>query len=273
MRLRPEKFTPNPIIDLTDSYKFCHYEALPTDLRGLFAYLESRGGRYSETVFFGLQPILEEYFTIRINEEMVDEAEAFETEHGFDFNREGWMRIVRVHDGKLPIRIRAVREGSVVPYKNALMTVESTDPELAWLTTYVETALVRMWYPMTVATRIHNMKKTFVKYWNKAATNLDGIGFALLDFSARGCTSLGANFLGASAYLASFMGSDSAAGIRYANYYYRHQMAGFSVKATEHSVMCSYTREYERDSFRQLINRVGRRDKILSVVSDTWSIS
>lgn len=272
LRPRPERFGPNPIIDLSDSYKFCHWEALPTDLEGLFAYLESRGGRYKSTVFFGLQAILEEFFTVLITPEMVDEAEEFETAHGFDFNRAGWDRIVNVHGGRLPIRIKAVKEGSVVPFKNALLTVESMDSELAWLVTYVETALVRMWYPMTVATRIHEMKRKIVKYWDKAATNLDGLGFALLDFSARGCTSLGANFLGGSAYLASFMGSDSAGAIRYANYYYRHPMAGFSVKATEHSVMCSYTREYERDSFRQLINRVGRPGKILSVVSDTWDI-
>lgn len=42
------------------------------------------------------------------------------------------------HDGRLPIRIKAVPEGRIVPRGNVLFTVENTDPSFYWLTNYIE---------------------------------------------------------------------------------------------------------------------------------------
>ena len=45
------------------------------------------------------------------------------------------------HNGHLPVRIKAVPEGSVIPEKNVLITVENTDPKCFWLTNYLEVSL------------------------------------------------------------------------------------------------------------------------------------
>uniref|UniRef100_A0A914RP69 Uncharacterized protein n=1 Tax=Parascaris equorum TaxID=6256 RepID=A0A914RP69_PAREQ len=45
---------------------------------------------------------------------------------------------LKKHNGFLPLRIKAVPEGTVVPVKNVLFTVENTDPEVPWLTNWFE---------------------------------------------------------------------------------------------------------------------------------------
>ncbi|MDE4972288.1 nicotinate phosphoribosyltransferase, partial [Francisella tularensis subsp. holarctica] len=72
--------------------------------------------------------------------------------HGLPFYRIGFEKILNNYNGYLPIRIREVREGSLIPLHNVLMTIESTDEELFWLPGFVETLLLKVWYPTTVAT-------------------------------------------------------------------------------------------------------------------------
>lgn len=50
------------------------------------------------------------------------------------------------YNGHLPIEIKAVPEGSVIPRGHVLFTVESTDPECYWLTNWVEVGLFS-WRP------------------------------------------------------------------------------------------------------------------------------
>ena len=123
------------------------------------AYLGSRAGENPTTLFFSLQMLLQQSFVTPISQGDVDEAEDFWLTHGLPFNRQGWERIVQLHGGHLPLRIRAVPEGSHVQTGNVLMTVESTDPQLAWLVTWVETKLLHVWYPTTVATRSWQLRK------------------------------------------------------------------------------------------------------------------
>src|SRR5262245_40447504 len=140
------------IILNTDSYKASHWMQYPPQMDGMFSYVESRGGLYERTVFFGLQAILKEYLTHRVTDAEIDEAKRLFAGHGEPFNEEGWRHIVRALGGRLPLSIRAVPEGSVVPTHNVLATVESIDPATFWLASYVETLLLRLWYPTTVAT-------------------------------------------------------------------------------------------------------------------------
>src|SRR5690242_1243137 len=109
----------NPIL-ATDSYKFSQWFQYPEGATEIFEYIESRGGRFAETVFFGLQPHLN-LLANRITKEQVERANRFVDQHigpGV-FNRAGWDYIVDKLAGKLPIRIKAVPEGIVVPVKNA----------------------------------------------------------------------------------------------------------------------------------------------------------
>src|SRR6478735_3192970 len=110
----------NILID-TDSYKVSMAPQYPEGTEKVFSYVESRGGKYSKTVFFGLQYILKEHFSTPITKEMVDEAETIYKLHGEPFNRDNWMYIVEKLGGKLPLKIRAVAEGAVIPTHNVLM--------------------------------------------------------------------------------------------------------------------------------------------------------
>merc|ERR1712032_666544 len=89
---------------------------------------------------------------------------------GYDeklFNRSAWEYIAKKHGGKLPVEIKAVPEGTVLPYKNVLFTMENTDDQCYWLTNYLETLLVQIWYPTTVCTQSREQKKIIVKYLNE----------------------------------------------------------------------------------------------------------
>ncbi|WLT39118.1 nicotinamide phosphoribosyltransferase domain-containing protein [Synechocystis sp. B12] len=119
----------NLILDV-DSYKVSHWLQYPPDTTAMYSYVESRGGRYPVTVFFGLQYILKRYLTQSIEPWMVEEANRLLTAHGLPFNYGGWRYIAEDLQGRLPVRIKAVPEGSVIPVHNVLMTVESTDPKV-----------------------------------------------------------------------------------------------------------------------------------------------
>lgn len=156
----------NNILLKTDSYKVSHHKQYPKGTTTVYAYLESRGGDYPEQVFFGLQYILKKHLVGPIvTQEFIEQAVEFWKEHfSYDIvDREMWEYIIKEYDGHLPIRIKAVPEGTVVPQRNVLMTIENTDPRCSALTTYLETILLQIWYPVTIATNSREIKKILVK--------------------------------------------------------------------------------------------------------------
>ena len=211
----------------TDSYKASHWLQYPPDTDATFFYVESRGGQYDNTVFFGLQAILKEYFSRPITHADVDEAKAFFALHGEPFNETGWRWIVDEHGGHLPLRIRAVPEGSVIPTHNALVTIESTDPASVWVPSYFETLLLRLWYPVTVATLSWHVKQTIRQFLEKTSDDPAGqLPFKLHDFGARGVSSAESAGLGGAAHLVNFIGTDTLSAILAAKAYYHEPMAG-----------------------------------------------
>jgi nicotinamide phosphoribosyltransferase len=261
------------IILLTDSYKVSHYRQYPPKTKQVYSYFESRGGLYSETVFFGLQYFLQEYLSTPVTTAMIDEAEEFFAAHFGDrtlFNRAGWEHIVNNHGGKLPVRIKAVAEGTVVRTSNILMSVENTDPECYWLTNYLETLLSEIWYPCTVATNSREMKKLILKSLEKTGDpNL--IAFKLHDFGFRGVSSVESAGIGGAAHLVNFMGTDTVAGLLVAKQNYGCPMAGFSIPAAEHSTITSWGQYNEVDAFRNMIKQYGSGN-LYAVVSDSYDI-
>ena len=141
----------NNICLLTDSYKVSHHRQYPPQTTRVYSYFESRSGAaYPQTVFFGLQYWLKHYLTGQVvTREKIDQAEKLFKSHFATpvFNRAGWEHILREHKGRLPVEIKAVPEGALVPLSNVLMTVENTDPQAFWLTNYLESLLVQVWYP------------------------------------------------------------------------------------------------------------------------------
>lgn len=254
----------------TDSYKMSQFNQYPEGTEKIFSYIESRGGQYDTTLFFGLQIFLKEYLSKPVTQEMIEEAGEFAEAHGVPFNRDGWQYIVDKHEGRLPVVIKAVPEGIRVPVKNILASIENTDPTCGWLTSYLETALLRaIWYPTTVATGSKYVKNKIEEYLNITSDSNEGLSFKLHDFGARGVSSFESAGIGGAAHLVNFMGTDTITGVMYANKYYDAGVAGFSIPATEHSTMTSWGKDKEVDAYRNMLNQY-KEGGILAVVSDSY---
>lgn len=259
----------------TDSYKASHFKQYPLHTSEVVSYIEPRtGGDFDKCVFFGLQMFLKEYLSQPVTKEDVDEAEAFFTGHGEPFNREGWDYIVNMLGGKLPVEIVAVPEGTVVPTGNVVVQVRNTDPKCFWLTSYVETALLRaVWYPTTVATLSWHCRQIIYDALVRSSDDPEGqISFKLHDFGSRGVSSNESAGLGGAGHLVNFMGSDTVEGVRYANYYYKAGMAAFSIPAAEHSTITSWGKAGERDAYENMIKQFGGKGKLVAVVSDSYDL-
>lgn len=264
-------YTENPILN-TDSYKASHWVQYPANTDDTFFYAESRGGVYDQTVFFGLQAILKANLR-PITHADVDEAAMLFAAHGEPFNVDGWRHIVDKHNGRLPLRIRAVAEGTVVPTHNALITVEPTDPKCYWLPSYLEPILMRSWYPTTVATVSWACKQVIRSYLQKTSDIPDDVlPFKLHDFGARGVSSTESAGLGGMAHLVNFQGTDTVLGLVYASRFYKAGMAGYSVPAAEHATITPWGREGEVEAYRNMLKQFGREGGIVSVVSDSYDI-
>lgn len=264
------------VILLTDSYKVSHSRQYPHDTTKVASYFESRGGKFSEVVFFGLQYLLKKYMLKPITMEDINEAEEifnlhFAASGGSDalFNRSGWEYIVKQHSGKLPLSIKAVPEGSRIPLKNVLMTIENTDPACYWLTNYMETLLVQTWYPSTVATVSNEFRKLIMKYLVDTG-DPNGIDFKLHDFGFRGSTSVESSGIGGTSHLVNFLGTDTMSALMIARKYYNCPMAGFSIPAAEHSTITSWGREGEADAYRNMLKQYPQG--LVAVVSDSFNI-
>ena len=265
------KLAKNIILN-TDSYKVSMFKQYPVGTTGVYSYIESRGGRYDQTVFFGLQAFIKEYLLEPITQADIDIADEILTAHGEPFNRSGWEYILSNHAGYLPVVIRAVPEGTVVPVSNVLATIENTDPECFWLTTWLETALLRaVWYPVTVATQSHKIKQVILDALEKTGdpTTID---FKLHDFGARGVSSQESAGIGGASHLINFMGTDTISGVLFAREYYNAGVAGFSIPAAEHSTITSWGRDGEVDAYRNMLNQFAKPGAILAVVSDSYDI-
>jgi len=265
------KFAKNIILN-TDSYKTSMFKQYPLGTTGVYSYIESRGGRYDRTVFFGLQAFVKEYLLDPITQADIDFAEEILTAHGLPFNRSGWEYILQEHAGYLPVVIRAVPEGTVVPVKNVLATIENTDPKCYWLTTWLETALLRaIWYPTTVATQSWTIKQVILDYLEKTG-DPSLIDFKLHDFGARGVSSMESAGIGGASHLVNFMGTDTITGILYAREYYSAGIAGFSIPAAEHSTITSWGRDGEVKAYANMLAQFAKPGSIVAIVSDSYDV-
>lgn len=269
----------NPLISLilaTDSYKLSHWVQYPKNTTNVFSYIESRGCNYSDRImFFGLQYFIRKYLSEPVTIEQVNLAEKFAKGHGVPFNKDGWLAMIEKHGGMFPVRIRALKEGAVVPTHTAMATIEATDPEFYWVVSYLETALLRaVWYPSTVATNSFLCKQTIKKYLDLTADDTAAeINFKLHDFGGRGVSSQESAEIGGMAHIVNFLGSDTIEGIAAAMHYYDcDEVPAYSIPAAEHSTMTSWGKEGERQAYQNMIDQYAKPGAIFAVVSDSWDI-
>ncbi len=272
---------PNNLAMMGDAYKYSHHAFYEDGTTKIHSYLESRGGKFESTVFYGLQIFLKEFLQgVAITQEELDEAyDYLGTKHGVFgredvFDKSKFQYLIDVHGGKLPVRIKAVPEGTVVNVKNVLMTIENTDENCAWLTNFLETLLLQVWYPITVATLSREVRKVVKERFVTCTSYDEGtidflVDFVLNDFGFRGVSSVQSARNGGSAHLVNFRGSDTtiaSKGIR--EFYNTDTIYGLSVPATEHSIMTIKGKKGEVDMMRRVLEKYPTG--IVACVSDSF---
>lgn len=263
------------IITATDSYKFTHWKQYPPGTEKVYSYFEARHGDAVENgvIFFGLQYLLKKYLAGRVVAGYdIEQAEGLIANHLGEgrFNRAGWEHIVKDHNGRLPVSIRAVPEGSRHPYHTVLMTVENTCPKCFWLTNYLETLLVQVWYPSSVATLSNRLRRLINLYMRETSDDLGGAAFKLHDFGFRGVSSHESAGIGGAAHLVSFLGTDTVAALEVARDFYNDPCAGLSIPAAEHSTITSWGQARESDAYLNMLRQFPTG--LVAVVSDSYDI-
>jgi len=252
----------NPLL-LTDGYKTGHSSQYPEGTTLVYSNFTPRSNKYApkgcdKVVSFGQQYImkyLHEVFQKDFFGKPKDEVcGEMKRELSMYLNSDyDVSHFERLHDlGYLPIEVKAIKEGTLVPIKVPVLTIKNTHPDFFWITNYLETIISNLlWKPMTSATIAFQYKKVLTEWAEK--TNPVAKEFVLWqghDFSMRGMDSVDAVISSGLGHLTSFFGSDSLPAIYGARKYYGEE--GFvsgSVNATEHSVACSLTEftEIEED--------------------------
>lgn len=270
---------------LSDCYKFSHRKLYPEGTTYVYSTLTPRANSYfpydNKMVVFGYEMFVqkwlvehfqENFFDLPIKEVLADYKYIVGTSLGED-NADA-DHIEALHSlGYLPIRIKALPEGTRVPMGVPVLTIENTHDDFAWLTNFLETLLIsETFVTATVASMAREMKKAALKYSSQTCDNDLHVPYQCHDFSERGQHGNGAAQLSGIGHLTSFVGSDTIqAAVMAHNYYGANLQAENilkSVVASEHSVMQSYTKEHEYHTYQELINRFP--EGILSLVSDTW---
>lgn len=176
--------------------------------------------------------------------------------------------------GYLPIKIKALEEGSLVPIGIPVLTIINTNPKFYWLTNYLESVLSAcLWKPCTTATISYEYKLLLNHYAEKTGADKGFVMFQAHDFSLRGMSGLEDVAMSSAGHLINFCGTDSIPAIDYLETYYgadcTQELIGASVPATEHSVMCAGGQEDELATYKRLITEI-YPSGIVSIVSDTW---
>lgn len=265
----------NPLL-ATDVYKLGHMSQYKPGTEKVYSYLIARSEKnFDKSVFFGLQYYLEKYLSVKLTREMGDE---FLRVHKYilgEASEDVKNKIYALCDlGYFPLAIKAVPEGSVMPVRNVLMTMTNTLPEFYWVVGFVESLIIKIWYPITVASCCYKYRKLVDFYFNKTVS--DDLMFlrdyTVHDFGYRGDSSEESAAISGAAHLLSFKGSDTVPALTFLENFYNANPEGImsSVPASEHSVMCSFGREDELGAFKNMLRLYP--SGIVSIVSDTFDV-
>lgn len=280
----------NPLTAI-DFYKADHRNQYPEGTTEVYSNFTPRSNRLAKiiedgndnkVVMFGLQYFIKHFLQEVWNEEFFNQDKAKvvkaykrRMDNALGPDSVAVDHIEALHDlGYLPMKIKALPEGSRVSIGVPVLTVVNTHPDFFWLTNYIESVIsCYLWKPMTSATTAFEYKRLLTKHALKTGTALDFVPFQAHDFSFRGLSSLQDSAVSGAAHLTSFWGTDTVPAIDMVEDYYCADVTkdpvGFSVPATEHSVMCMGMEDGELETFRRLINEIYPAG-IVSIVSDTW---
>lgn len=270
-----------------DSYKLGHADQYPANTTKVYSNFTARSmshfnvpSEYKDNriVWFGLQAFLidmnqvwaETFFDLPLVDVLEEAAELYAPfcgPNGFDLDR-----IRALHTlGYLPLKIKALPEGSLVPIGVPVFTITNTLPSFFWLPNFLETWMSsELWKSSTSATMSYVYRKIINKYAAETGGSSEFIQWQGHDFSVRGMSGISDAAKSGAGHLLPFTGTDNLPAVKFLQNYYRGKetFIGGSVPATEHSVMCAGGKESELETFRRLIRTYPKG--IISIVSDTW---
>jgi nicotinamide phosphoribosyltransferase len=275
----------NPLLN-SDFYKQSHIKMYPEGMTFLYSNFTPRKSRFDgidKMVLFGLQYYISEYlinqwdegFFKRDKDEVLKEYSDF-IKYTLGKETVDVEHFSKLHDlGYLPIQIKALPEGTLVPIRVPAFTIFNTHPDFAWLTNFLETSISNViWSPSTTATIAREYKRIFDEYALETVGDTSFTLFQGHDFAQRGYSSVETSATSGAGHLLSFVGTDTIPAIQFLQQYYgadiSKELVGTSVPATEHSVMTSYGKESEIDAFKRLLKLYP--SGILSVVSDSFDL-
>lgn len=263
------------IINATDGYKLGHHRMYPEGTEQVYSNWTPRSNKYfpeatEGSVVFGIQYLIKKYLMDEFNKNFfgLPKEKAIEMfyrrVHNFvGIESVGYRHIEALYDlGYLPIRIKALPEGSVCPIRVPMMTITNTKSEFFWLTNYLETLIsCTLWMPCTSATRARLYKKELKRHAVHTGFPEDvNLDFLCHDFSMRGMAGLEASVISGMAHMTSFVGSETIPAIAALEEYYGansdNELIAATVPATEHSVMCAGGEEDELGTYKRLIKEI-----------------
>ena len=270
---------------LCDFYKVSHREQYPEKTQKVYSTWTPRASRMDgvdKVVAFGFQGFIKKYmvsffnenFFNRSKEDVVSEYSRY-ISNTLGVENPSTTHIEELHDlGYLPLKVKAIPEGTKVPLRVPMLTIENTDDRFYWLTNYIETlASCEMWLPSTSATIANKYRELLDKFAAETAESDMIVPFQGHDFSMRGMSSLESAAASGAAHLLSFSGTDTIPAIAYAENYYNanieKELVGTSIPATEHSVQCTYKNDL--NYFKRMINEVYPKGPV-SIVSDGYDL-
>jgi nicotinamide phosphoribosyltransferase len=270
-----------------DFYKVGHIFQYPDNTTLVYTNFTPRKSRIKDVermMFVGLTYFIKEYLLKQFNESFfnIPKEEAVRKysrrmRTSLFSDLKSYEHIEKLHDlGYLPVKIKAVPEGTLVDMRVPCLTITNTLPDFFWLPNFLETIISStLWQPCTSATIAHEYRKLLTRFARETVTETGDISFVNWqghDFSERGMVHEAACLSGFG-HLVNFWGTDTIAAIDFAEDYYNadadKELIGGSVPATEHSVMCMGGKTDEINTFRRLITQV-YPSGIVSIVSDTW---
>ena len=259
----------NPLL-LTDVYKMGHMEQYPDDTVEVYSYLEARKPN-EKMVFFGLQYILMEYLAKPITRENGEEFLHYYREILGEPSAAVQAKVRALTElGYWPLNIKAVPEGTELASKNILFSIRNTKPDFYWCVGFVESLLLKVWNPCTVATYSRKFYDLVTRFGEQTCDSLDHIPYQVHDFGYRGVSSEETAAISGAAHLLNFHGSDTILANWFLDKFYgaAGSVKGRSVPASEHSVMCSFGRDGEYAAFDRMLDLYPAG--IVSIVSDTY---
>jgi len=271
----------NPLL-MTDGYKTSHRLMYPQETTLVYSNYTCRSVKHmhescKDIVVFGTQyvfkyidDLFKENFFNKPKNEVCQGAKKYLSSYlSTDYDVSHYETL---HDlGYLPVEVKSLEEGTVTKQGIPLFTIKNTHSDFFWVTNFLETLISTLiWKPVHSASIAYGYRKILNKYAIETGMPLDFVNFQGHDFSFRGMQSPDAAIGSAMGFLTSFSGTDTLPVLEAVKYYYNDENVGFSVPASEHSVMCSHGKEGAINTLKYLMQQYPTG--ILSVVSDTWDL-